>query len=731
MGEARDDPDGPRDVDIALLFTDIEGSTAKWERTNTEMRDALARHDTLLEEAVVTHNGTLLKSMGDGIMASFAEVRDAVAAAVDAQLRLGHEDFSTVGGLRVRMGIHAGAVHHRDDDVFGPTVNRSARVMDAGHGGQVLLSDPARQLLLDAADDIDERLSTLDLGVHRLKGLGSAERLHQVCHPDLPREFPRLRTATAVVGNLPRAPTLVGRDEVATRLRELVESEQVVNLIGPGGVGKTCLALRVGNEMQAAHPDGVWFVELASADSGTDLVALVGQVLGVQARPDEPLDATLRDVLDVRRILLLLDNAEHVRDGVSDLIGRLLTPQGNTRALVTSRGPLGVAREVRLHLDPLLTPDRTGLRNLDDVARCPALQLFVERAAQARPGYKLSQENLAAAVNICNELDGLPLAVELAAARAEVLSTEQIAALLTRRFRLLQAGTEHDHRHRTLTAVLDWSFELLSDGARSAYPWLGVFASAFDLEAAAAVCELDELDMLDVLSELVNNSLVATESIGDTVRYYLLETMVAYAEIHLATDPASDDVRARHSEHHAGLAAALYRTAWSDRSLLPLDRCDLCRPDLRRAFQHLVATAPSQALTMATDLYPLWLLRDLASEGLQWLHEVIAACGGPAGPATPELVRALDDAGTLSWMAGDSALSESMCQAAVAGAERLGAAPPPKALVRLGTLRLFAGDEKGARGAVSASPRHRPRRSAPRLSRGRRAHAGQRAGHVG
>jgi predicted ATPase/class 3 adenylate cyclase len=695
IGDPRASP-GP--VEVAVLFTDIEGSTVKWEAHHDAMRDALADHDEVLTTAIATCGGRVLKGTGDGFLARFDRARDAAAAAITAQLALDDRDFSAVDGLRIRAAIDAGALEERDGDLYGPALNRCARIMDAAHGGQVLVSENVwEELSADPQLSINgERtpVALRDLGLHRLKGLARPQRLFQLTHPSLTLEFPLPRSLNASLGNLPiDADSILGRDDLVRRIAERVDSPGIVTLVGPGGVGKTSLALRVGHEVTAMFPDGTWFVDLAPVSNPRGVAGSIARSMGIARRSDQTLEATLRDVLSSRQALLILDNAEHLADATRDVLARVLVHGSPSRVLVTSRVPLGGSAETKIRVDPLTTPDRLGVMSLAEAMACPAVSLFVERARKARPGFALTEENYVDALAICNHLDGLPLAIELAAARVELMSLDQIAARLDDRFRLLQAGPEQDPRHRTLAATLDWSYENLHEDAQHLFNSLSVVASSFDLETATAIAGIDELDVIDQLGELVNNSMIATDHGGDAIRYRMIETMRDYAALRLEKTDEDGATAARHAAYFSDLAAQLRRVMWGEHALGVLDRCQRELPDLRRAFDHALLTSPDTALTMATDLYALWLIRDLAADGRRWLNEAIAAVGGvdDALPS-PSRVVALDDVGTLAWMMANTDDAVRYLEAAIAGAERLGQEPPPKALVRLGSIRSFAGD---------------------------------------
>jgi predicted ATPase/class 3 adenylate cyclase len=686
------------ELEVAILFTDIEGSTARWDANAVAMGQQLARHDQVVTSSILDNEGEVVKHTGDGFLARFSSGKDATAAAVTAQIRLAELDFSAVGGIRIRAAVDAGPVENRDGDLFGPALNRCARIMNAAHGGQVLASENVWESLHNETmlriGEEKEPIDFFDLGLHRLKGLARPQRLFQVLHSQLQRDFPPPRSLNSSVGNLPIDSTnVVGREDLIHRIAELLDSPGVITLVGPGGVGKTSLAIRAGHEVRAKFPDGVWFVDLAPESDPRGVAGAVTHTMGVARRSGQSLETTLRDVLSSRQALLIVDNAEHLADATRDLITQILVHGSPSRLLVTSRIPLGGSAETKIRIDPLATPDRLGVKSLGEALESPAVQLFVERARIARPGFTLTGENVVDVLAICDRLDGLPLAIELAAARTEVMSLSQISAKLSDRFRLLQAGPDQDSRHRTLVATLDWSYENLSREARSLFSHVSPLASSFALDAAIALSGGDELDVIDQLGELMHNSMVATDHSSDDIRYRLIETMRDYASIRLEATGDASEARQRHGKFFADMAGGLYDVTWSGRALGALDRCRLELADLRRAFERFLVSDPFSSLTMATDLYALWLIRDLVSDGRRWLEEAIDSMGGIAGARpSKEMVVALDDAGTLAWMMGDTKEALRYLEAAIAAAERLEITLPPKALVRLGSIRSLAGD---------------------------------------
>jgi predicted ATPase/class 3 adenylate cyclase len=612
------------ELEVAILFTDIEGSTARWDANAVAMGQQLARHDQVVTSSILDNEGEVVKHTGDGFLARFSSGKDATAAAVTAQIRLAELDFSAVGGIRIRAAVDAGPVENRDGDLFGPALNRCARIMNAAHGGQVLASENVWESLHNETmlriGEEKEPIDFFDLGLHRLKGLARPQRLFQVLHSQLQRDFPPPRSLNSSVGNLPIDSTnVVGREDLIHRIAELLDSPGVITLVGPGGVGKTSLAIRAGHEVRAKFPDGVWFVDLAPESDPRGVAGAVTHTMGVARRSGQSLETTLRDVLSSRQALLIVDNAEHLADATRDLITQILVHGSPSRLLVTSRIPLGGSAETKIRIDPLATPDRLGVKSLGEALESPAVQLFVERARIARPGFTLTGENVVDVLAICDRLDGLPLAIELAAARTEVMSLSQISAKLSDRFRLLQAGPDQDSRHRTLVATLDWSYENLSREARSLFSHVSPLASSFALDAAIALSGGDELDVIDQLGELMHNSMVATDHSSDDIRYRLIETMRDYASIRLEATGDASEARQRHGKFFADMAGGLYDVTWSGRALGALDRCRLELADLRRAFERFLVSDPFSSLTMATDLYALWLIRDLVSDGRRWL----------------------------------------------------------------------------------------------------------------
>jgi predicted ATPase/class 3 adenylate cyclase len=497
---------------VTFLFTDVEGSTRLWEDHPDAMHDVLARHDEIVRGAIESHGGYVVKTTGDGFHAAFGTARDALEAALAAQQALARERPVQGVVVKVRMGVHTGEARVRDGDYFGSELNRAARLTAVGHGGQVLVSEVTHRLASDVA--------AVDLGGHHLKDVGEVG-IWQLTHASLRRDFPPLRTLQAT-NNLP-APvdSFVGRRAELADVLDALRNSRLVTLTGAGGSGKTRLALEAATAALSWYRNGLWFVSLAVAGSGEQVVPLVAAALGIPEASDEPVADALERWLRDRELLLLLDNCEPVVGAVASFAERYLRHCAGVRILATSREVLGVRGERALGTPPLTVGD-----DLAHAGESDAVELFMVRASAAAPGFDVGAADVALVAQICRRLDGLPLAIELAAARLRALSLEQIETRLDDRFRLLRAG------ERTLEAVVAWSYDLLSDAERQVFVRLAAFPADFSLEAAEFVvgdAVVEERDVLDVLTRLVEKSLVTTVITDVTCRYRLLETLRAYA----------------------------------------------------------------------------------------------------------------------------------------------------------------------------------------------------------
>lgn len=606
----------------AFLFTDIEASTRRWEGEEAAMAADLARHDSLLRRVVEAHAGRVMSHTGDGICADFPTASAALDAAVAAQLTLRAEPWRGRSPLRVRMAVHAGAAEARDDSWFGPTLNRTARLMALAAGGQVLCSQAAADL---AQDGLAAEVSLTDLGEHRLVGLARPERVFGVGHAELPESFPTLGSELTRRHNLPTGlSTFLGRHAELRELTELLETERLVTLWGPGGAGKTRLSLEVAAECLPQFPDGVWFVELAPLDRPESVAPAVMSALGMLIESDDPL-AALRKYLAGRKALLVLDNCEHLLEGAAAVVHAVLRDCPGVRVLASSREPLAVAGERAWSIPFLSLPAPDA--DLAALAESDAVALFAERAAAAHAGFALSESNAAAVAEICHRLDGSPLALELAAARVRVLGVKGMAERLDDRFRVLTGGPRSaDARHQTLQAAVDWSWDLLPPAEQDLLAQLAIFPGSFDLQAAEAVGGTEApaagFEVLDLLTRLVEKSLVVALDDGrDGVRYRLLETIRQYGRLKLGDQRAA--VARRHLEHFLTRPCARLYGAISWDYDWQVD-AQPEQDNFRAAMDFAVATEDGHAaVRLAGGLWPYWVWAAFPG-ARDWLERALA-----------------------------------------------------------------------------------------------------------
>ena len=537
-----------------FLFTDIEGSTRMWEQAPQAMAPALARHDAILREAVAAHRGSIVKTTGDGMHAAFDDSLDALRAALALQHALSAPAATGDIVFRVRCGLHVGHDQRRDNDYYGTAVNRAARIMSAAHGGQVLAS----QALVDQVSArLPDSVTLRDLGVVRLRDLAEPEHMFQVVDPDLRQDFPALRSLEATPNNLPQQlTTFVGRAREIDEVKRLLSSTRLLTLVGIGGLGKSRLSLQVAAGVLDDYPDGVWFVELAPVADPRVVPQVLASLLGVrEVSGGSVLDALVAHVRS-RTLLVILDNCEHLTQACAELARAMLEASPKAKILASSREHLNLRGEVTYALMPLTLPDPKQTPAMEEFLQGEAVRLFVDRACAALPSFAVSERNAGAIATICRRLDGIPLALELAAARVRTLSVENIAERLRDRFRLLSGGDRTAlPRQQTLRALIDWSFDLLTSPERALFGRLAVFAGGFTLDAAEVIGaggDLAETDVLDVLAHLVEKSLVALEP--GAVRYRMLETVRQYAQEKLDASGDTERTRARHLAFYSTFA---------------------------------------------------------------------------------------------------------------------------------------------------------------------------------
>jgi len=615
------------DAPLTFLFTDVEGSTRLWEQNPQAMRSALARHDVILRSAITDSNGVVVKSTGDGLMAVFAVPLDAVNAGVATQRALLDERWPEMCQIRVRMGIHTGEAESRGGDFFGPAVNRTARIMAAGHGGQVLLSESTATLV---RADLADRATLRDLGEHRLKDLGRAQRVFQLAHPALPAEFPPLSTLDLRPNNLPtQTSAFVGREAELRAIRERLDDGDVrlVTLTGPGGTGKTRLAIRAAADQIDRFTDGVFLVDLVTATDGDAVLALIATAVGLADTAERsPLDE-LRRQLRSQQVLLVLDNFEQVTVAAPVLVDLLADCPG-LKFLVTSRQALRVRGENLVSVPPLTLPAATDrATSAAELNQFEAIQLFVERARAVRSDFRLTDDNAAAVAEICRRLDGLPLAIELATARMNLFSPEALRDRLGSRLKVLGSGPRDlPERQQTLRATIEWSYQLLGPAEQRLFELLSVFAGS-SVEAVEAVAAgLDEaagveLDALDGLGSLVDKSLIRQVDTTDAdrmPRVVMLETIKAFAGDRLDARPEfAAAARDHHARYFAQVALDASNSVGAADGEMSADRLALEIDNLRIAWRHAVTQQDLPLLNQLRDA--LWHVFETRG----WYHATI------------------------------------------------------------------------------------------------------------
>ncbi len=659
---------------VTFLFTDIEGSTRLWEEHPDAMRTALIQHDDLLRACIGSHGGHVFKTVGDAFCAVFANPREAVETVIASQQWLPALALRTPDGsrpLKVRMSLHTGVVEEREGDYFGQPLNRVARLLAIGHGGQVLLSAATQELV---RDHLPPGVSLTELGEHRLKDVGRPETVFQLRHPDLAADFPPLRSLDnpALKQNLPLQMTsFIGRERELAEVKALLEKARLLTLTGSGGCGKARHALRAAADLLDDREDGAWLVELAPLAEPELVPQAVAAVLGVKEEAGKSLQETLTHHLWNSSLLLVLDNCEHLLNASAQLADAILRYCPRVRILATSREALGIMGEQAYRVPSLSVPEPGRPETLETLDRYEAARLFVDRALLHNPAFVVTDQNVPAVASICYRLDGIPLAIELAAARVRSMSLEEVNLRLDQRFRLLTGGSRTAlPRQQTLRSLIDWSYGLLQESERALLCRLSVFSGGWTLEAAEAVCGEDgatvedgrratraadadarvvgrlppfvpRTEVLDLLTSLVDKSLVMTEGAGESTRYRFLETVRQYAGERLAECGEADRWRDRHCEWCLALAEGaaqhLYRAgqaAWQQRLGTDYD-------NLRAAMNWSVSspTRKEAALRLVGALTQFWVMGSYQREAREWIRTALA---GSRNASPLVLARALE-----------------------------------------------------------------------------------------
>ena len=694
-------PEGERTVQplsgtVTFLFTDIEGSTRLWEQHPQAMSQALARHDAILVDVVKSSGGHVVKTTGDGLFAVFGRAESAISAALTAQRLLAGAAWDPTCELRVRMGLHTGDAEFRDGDYHGSAVNRAARLTSAGHGGQVLVSGATAPLVAGRLPDGAELVA---LGEHRLRDLGQPEVLYQLCHPDLPRRFPPLRTLDAFPGNLPlQVSSFIGRERELDRIVAALDEARAVTLTGVGGVGKTRLALQAAARVLPRFREGAWLVELSPVRDPDGVPSALAVVFGVSARFGMTLQESLAEFLRTKRLLVVLDNCEHLLEPVAELVEFLVHSCAGLVVLATSREGLAVEGERILPVPSLPSPASDA--GPEVAGHADAVRLFVERAGAVDPDFALTGENTAAVIQICRRLDGVPLAIELAAARVVAMSPAELVEGLERRFDTLAGGRRRAvQRHQTLRAAIDWSYDLLSGDERRLLVRLALFSGGCTRAAAEAVCGAQPLtagNVFGLLVALVAKSLVVAQRDGPATRYRLLETIREYGEQRLAEIGETELLRTTYAEYYCQLAHDLQGDLVGPRQVTAVRRLVAEQENLLAAVNHAIDTNN-------VDL-ALRLVRNTTNRALQSGWRVIlpvdAVLRLPGAADHPLYAFGLAAAAVEAGFRGDLTRSEDAGEEALAKSAGLGTDPEVDLLVWwarcLRAIAIGAWDEAAA-----------------------------------
>jgi predicted ATPase/class 3 adenylate cyclase len=608
---------------VTFLFSDIESSTSRWESHPAEMQQAVRRHDELMQAAMTDSGGYVFKTIGDAFCVAFPDVPHAIGAALAAQRSLTAENWSAVGGLDVRMALHTGLADERNGDYFGAVVNRVARLLAIGHGGQVLVSGVTTDL---AQGLLPQQTSLRDLGPHRLKDLAFPEQVYQLCAVGLRADFPPLRSLDTFPHNLPQQLTsFVGREQDLAEVRKLLEHARLVTLVGTGGVGKTRMALQVAADLLERFPDGVWLVELAPLRDGASIEGVLTSVLGISSTAGATARQTIVGALRGKRTLMIFDNCEHIVGDTAVLIEALLMACPTLRVIASSREALSIKGESVYRIPSLAVPPQGEQLTAEGARRYGALALFEERAQQHQRDFLLCDDNLPVVVEICRRLDGIALALELATPKLKFLSPKSLLERLDERFRLLTGGSRTAlPRQQTMRALIDWSYDLLSEPERNLFRRISVFVGGWTLEAATSVCgdeELAEWDIVEILGSLVEKSLVVVELGLEDQRYRMLESTRQYARERLVQSTEDQRFARRHAEHMERAMFAFYERYWSSPALSAVRSVAPEIDNLRAALTWTLVEGndPQLGSRIAGLSANVFTELSLQIEGLRWL----------------------------------------------------------------------------------------------------------------
>jgi predicted ATPase/class 3 adenylate cyclase len=663
---------------VTFLLTDLEGSTRMWEQEPDAMKAAMVRHDEILEKAIAAHRGHVFSRMGDGMAAAFATAKDAVSAATAFQQALSAEPWGTAGALRARIGLHTDEAVIVDDTGYASLpINRCSRLMTAAHGGQVVVSGATEMLM---RGELSAGMELVDLGEHRLRDLGQPTRIFQLIRDGDRGDFPPLRTLDSFPGNLPaQVSSFIGRKTDVARVVKALETSRVVTITGVGGVGKTRLALQVAADVLPRHRDGAWLVEFASVQDVAGVVEAVGEVFRFTGRAGQSLEDSLLEMLAQKQLLLVLDNCEHVLGSVARLVSRIERQCPRVAVLATSREGLAVDGEWIVALPPL-EAGQPG----DDIERlihADAISLFVERGRQVKAGFALSDNNSRAVIDICQRLDGVPLAIELAAARVMALSPAELLRRLDRRFQVLAGGRRGAvERHATLRAAIDWSYDLLTSAEQRLLARMSVFSGGCTLEAIEEICSgepVERDDVMDLVAGLVARSLVVAQDNDIGTRYRLLETIRQYGEERLADCKETEEFQVRHVAFYTQFSSDAAENTHGPDQLVWTRRIKLERDNFLAALAKAVDFGDASAATELVASYPIQY-RAEGTTGEIVVIDVTPALGIPGASEQPAYPSALVVAAYKAQSIGDWQRVNELCRQALEAEQRVGSFHGPR-----------------------------------------------------
>ena len=670
---------------VTFLFTDIEGSTKLWEKYPDGMKTALARHDEILRAAILAHSGYVVKTTGDGFHAAFPTALDALVATLSIQRSIHTEPWSETGPLKVRAALHTGEAQVRDGDYYGTSVNRAARLLSAGHGGQTLLSQATYELVRDA---LPEGVGLDNLGEYRMKDLARSEYIFQMVVPDLPTDFAPLKTLDTRPNNLPAQLTpIVGREkETEAVVKILLDDVRLITLTGPGGTGKTRLSLQVGAGMNDNFKEGVYFVPLASITDADLVPSTIAHTLGIPESGDQPVLESLKNYLGDKDILLILDNFEQVVSA-SPLLSDLLSSCPKLKVLVTSREVLHLHGEREYQVSPLSLPDLknlppAGAGLVSALSQYEAVELFIERALSVKADFAVTNDNAPAVAEICYRLDGLPLAIELAAARIKLLTPQAILKRLSSRMKLLTLGSRDlPARQQTIRGAIDWSNDLLEESEKILFRRLSIFVGGSTLDGAEEVCNgADdlELDILDGMASLVDKSLIKQEEVEGESRFLMLETIREYGLEQLRQSGEETAIRQNHADFFLTLAEGAESKLQGPDQVEWLNRLEVEYDNLKAVLELSSEETGEKAevgLRLAGALWRFWLVRGYLSEGSRWLEGVLSASKSPSDTTPAKALwraKALNGAGSLAQRQGDFARANTLLEESLATFREVG-----------------------------------------------------------